>query len=163
MGTSRRQVLRRRYLSLGLGELAAAGVFLTIALAMVVPRLDEESRLALWFALVPLLVVLVQAGIYWLLARSWVERHPMPPSLRTIYRAFRRIDLALLVGGLLGVMVWLPDNLGTGLGVLAIWFFGVIEYVNYFAIRLSYPPRLWLSTVGQLRTPRLVRDLNTGS
>ncbi|MDI9893574.1 MULTISPECIES: hypothetical protein [Nocardiaceae] len=163
MGTNRRQVLRRRYLSLGLGELAAAGVFLTIALASVVPRLDEESRLALWFALVPLLAVLVQAGTYWLLARSWVESHPMPPSLRTIYRAFRKVDLALLVGGLLGVMVWLPDNLGASLGVLAIWFFGLIEYVNYFAIRLSYPPRLWVSTVGQLRAPRLVRDLNAGS
>lgn len=163
MSTSRRHLLRRRYLSLGLGELAAAGVFLTIALVMVVPTLDEESRLALWFALVPLLAVLVQAGIYWLLARSWVERHPMPPSLRRIYRALRQVDVALLVGGLLGVLVWLPDNLGTRLGVLAIWFFGVIEYVNYFLIRLSYPPRLWLSTVGQLRTPRLVRDLNTGS
>ncbi|KQU49475.1 hypothetical protein ASG84_06035 [Rhodococcus sp. Leaf278] len=162
MGTSRRQLVRRRYLSLGLGELAAAGVFLTIAFAVVVPRLDDGSRPALWFALVPLLAVLVQAGIYWLFARSWVERHPMPTFLRRLYRALRQVDVALLVGGLLGVLVWLPDNFGTRLGVLAIWLFGVIEYVNYFLVRLSYPPRLWLSTVGQLRTPRLVRDLDTG-
>lgn len=155
-------MVRRRYLSLGLGELAAAGVFLTIAFAVVVPRLDDGSRPALWFALVPLLAVLVQAGIYWLFARSWVERHPMPTFLRRLYRALRQVDVALLVGGLLGVLVWLPDNFGTRLGVLAIWLFGVIEYVNYFLVRLSYPPRLWLSTVGQLRTPRLVRDLDTG-
>lgn len=163
MGTSRRQALRRRYLSLGSGELAAAAVFLTIALAMGVPRLDKDSRLAMWFALVPLLLVLVQAGIYWLLARSWVEHHPMPPSIRRTYRSFRVVNVAVLLGGLCGLITFLPDGLASSFGFIAIWMFGVVEYVNYFVIRLAYPPRLWLSTVGQLRTPRLVQDLNSGS
>ncbi|MBY4126831.1 hypothetical protein HQO83_00325 [Rhodococcus fascians] len=163
MGTSRRQALRRRYLSLGLGELAAAGVFLTIALVIVMPSLDGNSRLAMWFALVPLLLVLVQAGIYWLLARSWVEHHPMPPSIRRTYRCFRVVNVAVLAGGLGGLITCLPNGLAPGFGFIVIWLFGVIEYVNYFAIRLAYPSRLWLSTVGQLRTPRLVQDLNSGS
>lgn len=162
MGRDRREELRRRYLSLGLGELAAAAVFLTIALFMVLPKFDNRhDRLALWSALIPLLLVLAQAGAYWLLARSWVERHPMPPPIRRVYRFCRVVNVALLVGGACGAIVWCPDGLGTGLGVIFVWLFGAVEYVNYFWIRLSYPPHVWLSTVGQLRTPRLVQDLNT--
>ena len=74
--------LRRRYLSLGLGELAAAGVFAAVAVSVVMPRLEgPHDSAALWSALAPLLVVLVQAGVYWLLARGWVEQAPMagPP------------------------------------------------------------------------------------
>ena len=164
MGRARREELRRRYLSLGLGELAAAAVFLMIALLIVLPKIDNRhDRLALWSALVPLLLVLAQAGVYWLLARSWVERHPMPPLIRTVYRTLRFMNVALLVGGACGVIVWCPHELGAGIAVVSVWLFGTIEYVNYFLIRLSYPPRLWLTAVGQLRTPRLVRDLNASS
>ena len=100
----RREVRRRKYLSLGVGELAAAAVF-----AAVLPRLvGPEDRWAVWFALIPLLVVLLQAGGYWLLARAWVARRPMPASLATVYRAFRWADAMLLTGGLVGVLLWLP-------------------------------------------------------
>ena len=162
MWAGRREALRRRYLSLGLGELAAAGVFLTVALTMAIPRLDDQQdRLALWSALVPLLIVLVQAGIYWLLARSWVEHHPMPAFLRGVYRVCRIVDVALLAAGLVGIIVWFPAGIGAALAVVAVWVFGVIEFVNYFVVRLSYPARSWFSTVRQRRTPRLVRDMNS--
>ena len=85
---ARRVVRRRKYLSLGVGELAAAVVF-----AVVLPRLvGEDDRRALWCALIPLLVVLVQAGSYWLLARGWVARRAMPAPLATVYRGFRWAD-----------------------------------------------------------------------
>ena len=162
MLAGRREGLRRRYLSLGIGELAAAVVFLTLALTMAIPRLDDrQDRLALWSALVPLLVVLVQAGVYWLLARSWVGHHPMPVFMRGVYRVYRILDVALLAAGLVGIIVWLPAGIAAALAVVAVWLFGVIEFVNYFVVRLSYPARHWLSTVCQLRTPRLVRDMNT--
>ncbi|MGB2721853.1 MAG: hypothetical protein WBG53_03170 [Rhodococcus sp. (in: high G+C Gram-positive bacteria)] len=162
MLAGRREALRRRYLSLGLGELAAAAVFLAVALTMAIPRLDDQQdRLALWSALVPLLIVLVQAGIYWLLARSWVEHHPMPVFLRGVYRVCRIVDVALLAGGLVGIVVWFPAGIGAALAVVAVWLLGVIEFVNYFVVRLSYPARSWFSTVRQLRTPRLVRDMTT--
>lgn len=162
MLAGRREGLRRRYLSLGIGELAAAVVFLTLALTMAIPRLDDQQdRLALWSALVPLLIVLVQAGIYWLLARSWVEQHPMPAFLRGVYRVSRILDVALLAAGLVGIIVWFPAGIAAALAVVAVWLFGLIEFVNYFVVRLSYPARHWLSTVRQLRTPRLVRDMNT--
>lgn len=147
-------------MSLGTGELAAGAVFAAVAVTTVVPRLTgHEDQVALWSALIPLLVILVQAGTYWLLARGWVEQGKMPAALAAIYRAFRVTDPALLMAGLVGVLMWLPDRPGSVATVVAIWLFGVVEYVNYFVVRLAYPVGRWFRAVGQWRTPRLVQDI----
>jgi hypothetical protein len=101
-------------------------------------------------------VILVQAGGYWLLARGWVQRGPMPSGPAKLYRAFRLIDAVLLAAGLAGVLAWAN---GDAVLALAVWSFGVLEFVNYFVVRLAYPPGRWLRTVGQRRTPRLVADM----
>ncbi|MFW2242373.1 hypothetical protein ACVH9Z_23805 [Rhodococcus opacus] len=60
----RRETLRRKYLSLGTGELAAAAVFAAVSVVAVMPRVEiRQDSAALWSALIPLLVLLVQAGI----------------------------------------------------------------------------------------------------
>lgn len=152
--------MRRRYVSLGMGELAAAAVFTVVAVTTVIPRLtDHEDQVALWSGIIPLLVILVQAGTYWLLARGWVEQGKMPAALAAVYRAFRVADPALLVASLVGVLMWLPDRPGSAVTVVAIWLFGVVEYVNYFVVRVAYPVGRWLRAVGQWRTPRLVQDM----
>ncbi|MCT6735615.1 MULTISPECIES: hypothetical protein [Rhodococcus erythropolis group] len=154
--------LRRRYLSLGLGELAAAGVFAAVAVSVVMPRLEgPKDSAALWSALAPMLVVLVQAGVYWVLARGWVEQAPMPARLAALYRVFRVLDIVVLAVGLLGVLIWLPDHFVTAAAIMVVWAFGVVEYVNYFVARLAYPLRRWPFEVGKWRTPQLVRDLHS--
>ena len=160
MTEDRRAGLRRKYLSLGTGELVAAAAFAVVAIAFVTPRLPaaEDAR-ALWSALVPLLVILAQAGCYWLLARRWVEVAPMPVGLARAYLVLRLVDVVLLVAGLVGVLVWLPDHVGAALGILAIWLFGVIEYVNYFVVRLAYPIGRWAAEIGRWRKPRLMIDV----
>lgn len=98
-----RKRLRSIYLRLGLGELAAAAVFSYLAAVAVGPRLDgAEARAALWSAFAPLVFVLVQAGIYWLLARRWVTQRPMPTGLAQTYRALSVGDEAFLLAGLIG-------------------------------------------------------------
>lgn len=160
----RRKALRRKYLNLGTGEFAAAAVFGVVAATFVMPRLEgPEDYAALWSALTPLLVILVQAGFYWLLARAWVERAPMPATVAGIYRVFRIADIVLLISGLVGILVWWPDNFGAALLVTAVWVFGVVEYINYFLVRLSYPMGRWFASVGQWRTPRLVQDVRASS
>ena len=160
MNPDRRLVLRRKYLSLGLGELTACVMFAAVAAGLIVPELASPSDGAgLWFALVPLLGVLLQAGAYWLLARSWVERAPMPSMLASLFRAFRVVNVALLTVGLVGVIAFWPDNIALGIAFLAVWAFGVVEYVNYFVVRLSYPATRWVAMVRQWRVPRLVQDL----
>ncbi|MFF1943367.1 hypothetical protein ACFVWF_14725 [Rhodococcus qingshengii] len=162
MVDQRRKSLRRRYLSLGLGELAAAAVFAAVAVGVVMPRLEgPKDSAALWSALAPLLVILVQAGVYWLLARGWVEQAPMPARLAALYRVFRVLDVLLLAIALLGVVIWLPDHSGAAVGVVAVWAFGVAEYANYFVARLAYPLRRWPFEVGKLRRPQLVHDLHS--
>lgn len=157
----RRATLRRKYLSLGAGELAAAAAFAAVTVYVVIPRLaSEEDSAALWSALVPLLLILVQAGSYWLLARRWVGQASMPATLAAVYRGFRIIDVVVLAVGLLGVVLWWPDRPGTALMVVAVWVFGLLEYLNYFVVRLSYPIGRWLTSVGEWRTPRLVCDMS---
>ncbi|MFI6229274.1 hypothetical protein ACIBCR_18405 [Micromonospora echinospora] len=164
MSAKRRQELRGKYLKLGTGELAAAVSFAVVAIALVMPRLaGPDDSLALWSALVPLLAVLVQAGVYWLAARSWIERAPMPAASAAVYRAFRIADPVLLGLGLAGILMWWPRGVGTALLVVAVWLFGIIEYLNYFVVRLAYPLDRWFTRVGQWRTPRLVQDLYTSA
>ncbi|MBD1593708.1 hypothetical protein HC744_16885 [Arthrobacter sp. S1_S22] len=156
----RREELRGKYLKLGTGELAAAVVFALVTITLVLPSLSHpRDQVALCSALAPLLIILVQAGAYWLLARNWVELHPMPARFANTYRAFRISDVALLAAGLVGVLVWWPPHLGAALLVTAVWGFGAVEYVNYFLVRLAYPAGKWFTTVGQWRVPQLMKDL----
>ena len=151
--------LRRRYLSLGVGELVAAGVFLVAALNVVLPGWASTERPALWGGLAPLLIILVQAGVNWLAARSWTPRSTMPRALATTYRALRVANVALLAAGLVLVVRHWPSSPGHAALAIGVWAFAVVEYVNYFLVRLSYPASRWLGTVTQWRTPRLVHDL----
>lgn len=164
MTSGRTRQLRRRYLSLGLGELVAAVVFCGVAATAAGPRLDSDAdRFACWAALVPLVVILVQAGVYWLIARTWLGGGRMPHGMASIYRCFRAVDGVLLAVGFVGVVAAGPSSPSVLVLALAVWAFGVAEYVNYFVVRLAYPARRWLTEVGRLRTPRLVQDLRASS
>lgn len=155
-----RHRLRRRYLSLGAGELAAAGAFLLVSVGVVAPWFGDGVRsLALWCAVIPLLAVLVQAGLYWLFARSWVVIGAMPSHIAAVYRILRVGDAAILGAGLIGIILWSPHDVGLTVLLAAIWVFAVIEYLNYFVVRLSYPVGRWLTLVKRWRAPQLVRDM----
>jgi len=159
----RRTALRRTYLSLGVGELVAAGVFALIAIGVVAPRFPKaDVQLAVWAALAPLLVVLIEAGIYWLSARRWVGIGSMPARLARVYRRLRVATALLLALGLGGMLASWPTEPAVAVLVVATWMFAVVEYVNYFVVRLSYPARRWWSSVVRWRTPRLMKDVRAG-
>jgi len=160
----RRKELRRKYLELGTGELAAAAIFALVAIVLILPGFDHpRDKAALCSALVPLLIILAQAGAYWLLARNWVGVQSMPARLASTYRAFRVTNVALLAAGLAGVLIWWPPHLGAALLVTATWGLGAVEYVNYFLVRLAYPVGRWATSVGQWRVPQLVKDLGAAN
>lgn len=157
--TRDRAWLRRKYLSLGLGELASAVVFAVAAYAISAPSWPGSASLALWSALAPLVLILIQAGVYWLLARSWVGVRPMPRATARLYRSVGVGNIALLAAAAAAVVVWWPDAVHHAVLVVLVWLFGVAEYVNYFYVRLAYPLTRWFTTVGQWRTPQLVKDM----
>lgn len=164
MSDDRREILRRKYLSLGAGELTAAALFAAFAAFVLVPRFEYPYAAgALWSALIPLLVVLAQAGVYWLLARSWVVVGRMPVALAALYTVFRWLNLVLLAAGLFGMFMWWPQPLSAALLCLGVWIFGVVEYVNYFVVRLSYPFSEWFGKVSQWRVPRLMHDVRAAT
>lgn len=150
---------RRRYLSLGWGEWAAAAVFAVVAATVLAPRLDGRAAQALWWALGPLLLVLVQAGAYWLLARSWVGLGTMPPRVARAFRVCRLLGPAVLLLGAVGVLANHPAGATGALLVWAVWVSAVVEYLNYYVVRLAYPAASWAGSVTRWRRPRLVLDL----
>lgn len=159
--------IRKQYLSLGLGELAAVAVFAAAAFAWQEQLTSSGAVAALWFALVPLEFVLLQAGVYWLLARSWHGSDQgrsapgrMPFMMARMFRRLKFINPIILLAGLIGVVANFPATPLAAVIVVLIWAFGVAEYVNYFVVRLSYPWTQWASEVGRRRTPRLVKDMH---
>lgn len=152
--------LRKAYTSLGLGELTAAAVFTGVAVSGLIPVTSNPSgALALWSALTPLLLILVQAGAYWHAAREWAGRARMPIRVARAYRAARLLNPLVLAVGLIGIVAWFPSGADAVL-VLAVWVFAAAEYANYFVVRLAYPIHRWAAQVTRWRTPRLIKDLD---
>lgn len=159
---ARRRVLRARFLSLGLGELVAVAAFAYVALGVVAPRLtDNRSFVTLMVAFVPLLLILTQAAAYWLAARTWVKVRPMPRRLADLYRAFRVLDVILILTAGLYIALNLPSAVWVSVLTILVWLFAVVEFVNYYIVRLAYPVGAWFARVAEWRTPRLMRDLRT--
>ncbi len=151
---------RATYARLGTGELAATVAF-AVAYLLLQDRFTRDDQIALGAALTPLLLILVQAGVYWLLARRWVGAGLMPPALASTYSAMRWVNPIVLAVGL-GVLVWRTSTTGATVLGLGVWLFAAIEYLNYYVIRLAYPASQWPSLVGQRRTPQLMKDVRAG-
>lgn len=161
---SRRRARRRTYLSLGTGELAAAALFTYNAVWVVAPRSNDDQRsLTFMVGVAPLVVVLCQAGAYWLMARGWVTVRPMPRGLARMYRAFKTLDLLVLVAAGTYIALHLENSGWAGPLALGTWLFAIVEFVNYYVVRLSYPCHAWLDKVGQWRTPRLIQDVHAAA
>lgn len=159
---NRRSALRRKYLSLGLGELAAVAVFVYAALAVIAPRLGStQAGVSFVVGVAPLILVLSQAGAYWLLARTWVLIRPMPRGLARLYRTFQVLDVFVLAAAGTYIAFHLSSTRSAGVLTVAVWLFAVVEFANYYVVRLSYPWGHWLTMVGQWRTPRLILDVRT--
>ncbi|MCU4295556.1 hypothetical protein D3I60_00410 [Brevibacterium permense] len=155
--TDRFAPLRRRFLSLGLGEIVAAAVFAIVPARLAFIAADRAEA-ALWSGLIPLLFILVQAGVYWLVARHHLPA-PIPRPVARIYRFLRVSNPIVLLASLIGIVVAWPGVSLSAVLIIVIWLFAVAEYVNYFHVRLSYPWSTWAGQVGRWSTPRLVRDL----
>ncbi|WP_209324023.1 hypothetical protein [Brevibacterium renqingii] len=149
--------LRRRLISLGLGEFVAAAVFAVVPSNLAFVAADGAEA-ALWFALSPLIFVLVQAGTYWLLARHHLPE-TIPRGADRLSRGLRVLDPIVLFGCGIGIVAAWPGSSLSSVLIVFVWLFAVVEYINYFHVRLSYPWSTWTRQVGRRSTPRLARDL----
>ncbi len=83
----------------------------------------------------------------------------MPLSVARLYRAFQVLDVLGLLAAGVYIAVDLSSTGWAGTMAVLVWLFAVVEFTNYYLVRLSYPWATWFTTVGQWRTPPLVKDL----
>ena len=159
MVTERRDYLRARYLSLGWGEATAAAVFAGVGAWTIPDAFAPDAVQAIWWAMTPLLVVLVQASIYWLVARTWVGASVMPRAMARLYQAFAVANAVLVLIAAAMIATHWPAETADAVVVVLVWLFGVIEYTNYFVVRLAYRRRWW-THVRERRRPQLMLDVD---
>ncbi len=159
---SSKEKLRRELTKLWTGELAAV---ISFWVCFFVIKKWLIGTLALLSVICPLCIlsfILIQGSVYW-----WIllKRLTMPDFAKgrvgNIYRFLKVIDVFLLCLGLVAIPIY--NNIATVLIGIPIWMFALIEWINYYKIRLSYSynPTILLRHVknGTLKKSRLAREI----
>ncbi|MCY7061638.1 hypothetical protein MK385_02465 [Streptococcus oralis] len=158
-----KEKVRKELVSLCLGEFTAV-LSIWFCFFLLKNRLgDWRSLFSILYPLSLLTFILLQGSIYWaILMRRLSKSQFGSASVPKLYGGFRMLDLVLLISGF-PFIVWNTQSiLGTILATL-IQLFALIEWVNYFLVRLSYslnPLVLWKRiTKGKLEKSRIAKEL----
>lgn len=151
-----RQALRRRFLSLAWGELTLTAALVFAGVYWHLWQSRGPFRGETTGAFVVLELLLLQGAAYW---ASWAlrGRRARRRSIVTAFRALRTINLGVLLAlGVTLVLKRLPEGFAVALA-----FFALVEYVNYFVIRLSFPLPDFVRPLARRNFPRslLAREL----
>lgn len=122
--------IRKSLLNLALGELTAAFVFLIVYFNNF--YFGTASMLALIF----LVFILLQGGTYWIYRSLFLKRDKLL-SVRITLRVLRVTNMVLACVVLTFMIIHAQNNKDVIVST-PIFFFAIIEYVNYYWYRLSY-------------------------
>ena len=159
--------VRRELVSLCLGEFTAVLSFWFCFFLL-------KNRLGVWNSLATILYplslltfILLQGSKYWsILIRRLSNPQFGSGSVPKLYGGFRMLDLVLLISGF-PFIVWNTQSVQVAIIVMLIQLFALIEWVNYFLVRLSYslnPLVLWKRIAkGKLEKSRIAKELRQGS
>ena len=163
MMSIQKEKVKKELLSLCLGELAAALSF-WLCFFLLKNRLgDVNSLVTILYPLSLLTFILLQGSIYWaILIRRLSKPQFGSASVPKLYGCFRILDLVLLISGF-PFIVWNTQSVQVAIIVMLIQLFALIEWVNYFLVRLSYslnPLVLWKRIAkGKLEKSRIAKEL----
>lgn len=158
-----KEKVRKELLSLCLGELAAALSF-WLCFFLLKNRLgDWNGLISILYPLSLLIFILLQGSIYWaILIRRLSKPQFGSVTVPKLYGCFRILDLVLLISGF-PFIVWNTQSVQVTILATLIQLFALIEWVNYFLLRLSYslnPLVLWKRiTKGKLEKSRIAKEL----
>ena len=157
--------MKRKLTSLATGELVAVLVFWMnfFLLKKWILTTGALISISISFSLFVLSFILIQGSVFWwiLIKRisnpRFAERY-----IGKIYRILKILDLILLgVGALIIILNY--SEFPTSIISLAIWFFAVIEWINYFKWQLSYSlnPAVLLKYILQrkLRKSKIAKEI----
>ena len=124
---------------------------------------DVNSLVTVLYPLSLLTFILLQGSIYWaILIRRLSNPQFGSRNVPKLYGGFRILDLVLLILGF-PFIVWNTQSFQVATIATLIQLFALIEWVNYFLVRLSYslnPLVLWKRiTKGKLEKSRIAKEL----
>ena len=155
--------VRKELVSLCLGEFTAV-LSIWFCFFLLKNRLgDVNSLVTILYPLSLLTFILLQGSIYWaILIRRLSKPQFGSGNVPKLYGVLRILDLVLLISGFPSI-VWYSQSVRVAIIATLIQLFALIEWVNYFLLRLSYslnPLVLWKRiTKGKLEKSRIAKEL----
>ena len=163
MMSIKKEKVRKELVSLCLGELTAILSFWFCFFLLKNRLADWNSLVTILYPLSLLTFILLQGSIYWaILIRRLSKPQFGSASVPKLYGGFRMLDLILLISGF-SFIVWNTQSVQVAVLAALIQLFALIEWVNYFLVRLSYslnPLVLWRRIAkGKLEKSRIAKEL----
>lgn len=155
--------LKKTLINLAVGELVAVIVFWINFFIFKKYITDTVSIIPVIFTLSLLSFILIQGSIFWLILLKRISnKNFAKTSLGKIYNHLRRLDIILLYLSIL-ILIVNHQTLTTTIISLSIWIFAIIEYLNYYKVRLSYKPNILINYIlhGKIRKSRIAREIES--
>ena len=155
--------MKQKLVSLATGELVAVLVFWLNFFLLKRWILTTGALISISFSLFVLSFILIQGSVFWWLLIKRIS-NPRFAERYTgkIYRVLKILDLILLGVGTL-IIIFNSSDFSTFIIYVAIWFFAVIEWINYFKWQLSYSlnPAVLLKYILQrkLRKSKIAKEI----
>ena len=157
--------MKQKLTSLATGELVAVLVFWMnfFLLKKWILTTGALISISISFSLFVLSFILIQGSVFWWILIKRIS-NPRFAERYTgkIYRVLKSLDLILLGVGIL-IIIFNSSEFPTSIIFLAIWFFAVIEWINYFKWQLSYSlnPAVLLKYILQrkLRKSKIAKEI----
>ena len=158
-----KEKVRKELVSLCLGEFTAV-LSIWFCFFLLKNRLgDLNGLISILYPLSLLTFILLQGSIYWaILIRRLSKPQFGSGGVPKLYGGFRILDLVLLISGF-PFIVWYTQSVRVAIIATLIQLFALIEWINYFLVRLSYSLNLlvlWKRIVkGKLEKSRIAKEL----
>ena len=158
-----KKLMKQKLTSLSTGELVAVLVFWMNFFLLKRWILTTGALISISFSLFVLSFILIQGSVFWWILIKRISNPGFAERYTgKIYKVLKILDLILLGVGAL-IIIFNSSDFSTFIISVAIWFFAVIEWMNYFKWQLSYSlnPAVLLKYILQrkLRKSKIAKEI----
>ena len=138
-------------------------IFFIVVYFIIIKSFDTQFTFIVFYPLLCCSIILLQAAIYWIICLMRInDKLFCIHGIKHVYKGFRLLDLILLL--IYPLILLLSEKTTVGLLIsLSIYIFAIIEYINYFYIRLSYPIPLFIKKLKKMKftMSRIAKEINS--
>lgn len=153
-----KKAVEKELLKLATGELASILVFWLCYLLWF-----RRPVAPVMYSLSVLCFVLLQGSVYWFICLRRLTRKTAASKVTgKCYRALKFLDVLLIAGFVPVLIVSRPADFSTYFWGIFLILFAIVELVNYYLVRLSYPRiGILLSQIqtGRLRKSKIAEEI----